>query len=162
MQQTISFDSWFNEEADDYPSDEEIKEIAKDKLKGKKFKYVIIECGYSDRLSREKIIKAGQGITLLFINEYSGKNRINKPFQNDAEIVIKKLKVKKSKMTSTSIIKTMNLDGVAFKADTLDDAFRCAEILMDFDHCGCFQYTSLYEAKILDDILVLHFDTESG
>lgn len=53
-----------------------------------------------------------------------------------------------------------------FNVDTINDAFRAAEILMQQDHCGCFQMTTLCEIYVAQtdgiDTLVLGFDTESG
>lgn len=54
-------------------------------------------------------------------------------------------------------------DGIiAIKCDNISKAFSIIQFLMDCDYCGCFMIDSLMEMILIEDILVIVFDCESG
>lgn len=54
-------------------------------------------------------------------------------------------------------------DGVVvMRSDSLIDAMRKVQVLVGKDYCACFGLDSLYRLKLIDDILVLYYDCESG
>ena len=51
---------------------------------------------------------------------------------------------------------------VAFECQSLGEAMDIAERLMEFNHCGMFHFSSLIHIAVVDDILFMCFDCESG
>ncbi len=54
-------------------------------------------------------------------------------------------------------------DGVVvLRADDVLDAMAKVRMLTEQRYCACFGLESLYRLKLIDDILVLYYDCESG
>jgi hypothetical protein len=120
--------------------------------------YVLIDCGYYDRLDRKtmkKDIKEGmyKGKYLgVYINETT-HIKIADSYEFGEYL---KLGIKRS--------------GVLIKCEDIREAFRAADILMKYDHCGGFSFNNLsgiekIKVTIGDKnyiVVIIEFDTESG
>lgn len=111
-------------------------------IQDNEFQYVAIQCGYTDRLKYNKIAKYAKSIDaeLVSIGEHIGSGVIH----------------------STSSEPTAKYGEVLFKCNKISQIFKLTNNLMEYHHCGCFYWNTLYEINTRDNVVVLNFDTESG
>jgi hypothetical protein len=123
------------EDYDDYL--QRLEDESQDILQGNDYKYYVIQCGYTERLSKKVLKNMGA----IYSQKYEDPN-----FKQDLIYI-------KHHINDNFIIK----ESVIFKDNYNIDS------LMDIDHCACFDYQNFYEYIVYnDDIVVLYFDTESG
>lgn len=121
-----------------------------------KLDYVVIHSGYEDRLF-DYIDKINDKLTdrelpVLSFIKYNDQNFRFDEDQKDLDI-------------SKEILDTI-YSGIGFKCECLTDAMNIVSVIQEFDHCGCFDFTTMtdIEIKVIRNkkVLFLSFDTESG
>jgi hypothetical protein len=121
---------------------EKVEEEAKDAVskcfQKEKFKYVIVECGYTCRFDEGE----EHADDFVDLNAVCTESRINPKFKKDVKYITSTFDINRS---------------IVFKKV----GFNLRD-LMDVGHCGCFDFGNLMTIKKVDNALVLHFDTESG
>lgn len=149
-------------------------------IKIDKIQYLVIGCGYTDRLIKhiKKIqadineitannqcccnvkcsdLKSCKTLTtndILFLESYIPRSITNNP-----------LKVEKINYVRETLAKNnvSNYGIVCVECEELILAYRIAQSFMDVEHCGCFDFGNLYNMQLVENsILVMTFDTESG
>jgi hypothetical protein len=121
---------------------EKVKEEAKDAVskcfQKEKFKYVIVECDYTCRFDEGE----EHADDFVDLNAVCTESRINPKLKKDAKYITSTFDISRS---------------IVFKKT----GFKLRD-LMDVGHCGCFDFGNLMTIKKVDNVLMLHFDTESG
>ncbi|SME64971.1 Hypothetical protein FSTVST1_282 [Faustovirus ST1] len=110
------------------------------------FDYVAVNCSYTTRLSGAQIDKfaISIGCKLVGMGAYIHPRAIlSTPGEPKAEY-----------------------GEVLFKCNKVTNVFKLTNHLIDYQHCGMFDWSTLYEVKTRTkgdiNIVVLNFDTESG
>lgn len=118
------------------------------------FKYVVINTGYMDRLLDEvprieKKIKKKLGTdnNVLYIDYYVDY----KIYHNICEALM-----------VYNGAKEYAESGIAIKCDGFIKLVKLLKILMSNPHCAMFHYHTIMDVKLVDNILILEFDCESG
>lgn len=112
--------------------------------------YVVVRCGYVDRLLRYMDKIANNAFSAKPVMLY-GKDITmwpNVEFDN-------------------ALLATVPRSGaVIAEVESIGDALQFASELMEYNHCGMFAWYTLYEFDIVEAggkrLCVLNFDTESG
>jgi hypothetical protein len=135
------------------------------------FKYLIVRTGYTARLL-EHLDEIEDNIRARF--DYVCTNKKNCKHCKDTSVLYiydnchgegyHKCNGTKEerKYVRNSLDKKHKSGTIAIKCDNISKAFSIIQILMDCDYCGCFMIDSLMEMVLVNDILVVTFDCESG
>jgi hypothetical protein len=116
--------------------------------------YVIIGCGYTHRFDEHTdSINASTSNALVYNKSYGGYEYKNKAADFMELCIDSGLELKKVR------------DSMCFRCNNVEEAYEFAEILAEYEHCGCFTPRDAYERKIYGKsrkILYLLYETLSG
>ncbi|SIP85921.1 Hypothetical protein PACV_206 [Pacmanvirus A23] len=118
-------------------------------------KYVVIDCGYTDRLIEYvDEIQEEAGCWDAKLLQLADNTYETTDFH--VEEMLEFIREKSGYLKGPAV----------FECDSIDDAFRLCENLMEYGHCGCFSFGTMYKMCQLEyennKVLLLKFDTESG
>lgn len=135
------------------------------------FKYLVVKTGYTSRLL-EDLDEIEDNIRARF--DYECTNKKNCKHCKDTSVLYihdncrgggynKCNGRKRERKYVRNMLDEKYIDGtVAIKCDNISKAFQIIQILMNCDYCGCFVIDSLMKMILVEDILVVVFDCESG
>ena len=129
-------------------------------IKIREFKYLVVETGYTSRLFHK-------------LDEL--KKRVQEQDEEDEDPIlyiddnIWGIGLYRISPDTKTIEKIQDALGpnrrglIVFRCRDFTNAICLVEVLAEQQYCGCFSMTSLYEMELINgDILVMHFDCESG
>jgi hypothetical protein len=124
-----------------------------------KFKYLVVHTGYTQRLATK--------LSALNIKISKSINYEEDENENDNILYIKDREMIKASKDDKTIKyvndKTNDQDGViVFRCSDLQNAFNIISLLGKEDYCSFCGYRNIYSMQLVDDILIVNIDCESG
>lgn len=133
------------------------------KIKG--FEYVVIDTGYTDRIGERFVLLEDEEEDEGEIGDKYGDGSIlyNKTTFSKSEVEFYKYGDEKEIEYVEKILDGEYCSGiVVFKCSCLSEAFNKIAILGNMNYCYGVDATNIYEIKMIDDVLIIKIDCESG